>query len=85
MLIEAGANVNANANSGERALLSTALFGLVKSIKILIEAGADVNAGSSEKVRTDHIETSAELAKLSNSQKCDTRCKFGRQRIFCTF
>ena len=62
MLIEAGANVNANANSGDRALLTTALFGLVKSMRLLIEAGADVNAASDEEGRTDHMGTSAELS-----------------------
>ena len=46
ILLQAGADVNANPRDGEPALMYTAEYGHYKCMEILIQAGADVNAMS---------------------------------------
>ena len=48
ILLNAGAEVNSQANSGETALLGAALSGEIEVVSILLEAGADVNARSTD-------------------------------------
>ncbi len=43
-LIDAGEDVNAEAEYGETALMAAAEKGQVETVKLLLEAGADVNA-----------------------------------------